>query len=389
MQVTLETYTYKPTPEEVENIRAFKPLDEEEEQTEGLHFIHKHPRDDNIIKDDASHTYTIDEQVYTSVTTIKSKFMPSFDPLKTFDFMFKHKTDKYTSTLKVNGAAPDPNYTPRPNTFQAKNKSDYHNMTAKEIATAWSDTALAGTKVHRALELLFNKYYKSMHHMSVLEIEYHLHALIKDNEMSPDTVYLLAPVIKHLHANNWKIYRTEWAIYDEEYAVAGTIDAVFYKDTPSMPENKTFMIVDWKTKSKYKKIKDGSANCYYPLRQHRACNLTEYLFQLSTYAHILRNKYGIQANTLAAVVIAKDGVGVEYLPVLNMKNALDIYKSYTQITTDITQWMKSNQIKDFPIVKEPVFVSNTTCSEYDLIHGKNDLEQDDEFFGASSSSSLF
>lgn len=381
----MKTYTYKPSQEEIDQIREFKKI--EHPDIESLCIIHKHERDDGITKNEETHTYNINDEVYTSVTTIKSKFIPSFDPLQILGYMFKPKKQSHGLKRRVNGAIPSGDETPRPDSLQAKTESIYHNKTAKEITEMWSKTAHSGTKAHQVLENFFNEYYPHIHKMKTLEIEYHLHTLAQNGEFKPDTIYLLAPTIKYLHDNDWRIYRTEWPIYDEDYMIAGTIDAVFYRYSQLNPNIKHFMILDWKTKTKYDKIKEGSETCYAPFRESKACNLTEYQFQLSTYAYILQNKYGLSVSTLCAVVITPDKVGVEYLPILNMKQALDIHKGTIQIDKEIKTWLYSNEIKDFPIIKEPAFTPNNAYSENTLLEHSFHTKMDVDNAGTGGSAS--
>lgn len=95
----------------------------------------KHIRDERILFDEPTHTYTIDgDSNYTSVTTFVHHHFEKFDADKIIDNMMKSK--KWPS-------------------------SKYYNMKREEIKKVWDDNrdcaAEAGTKLHYDIECFYNE----------------------------------------------------------------------------------------------------------------------------------------------------------------------------------------------------------------------------------------
>ena len=90
------------------------------------------------------------------------------------------------------------------------------------------------------------------------------------------------------------LYKTEWRIFDEEYCLAGTIDALFKSVTGD------WIFVDWKRCKKfvhagYKGI--GYAR-HWAISNMADVNMSHYSLQLNTYKFILARRYNINVTAM-------------------------------------------------------------------------------------------
>ena len=200
-----------------------------------------HPRDERILFDEPTHTYTIDgDSDYMSVTTFNHKLFEQFDADKIITNMRKSKNWE---------------------------TSKYFGMTDSEIKAAWDknrdNAAQAGTKMHYDIECYYNE---CPNENDSIEYKYFLNFKDRFPEL--------------------KAYRTEWTVFHEELKLAGSIDMVFENEKGEL------LIYDWKRSKEI--VKTNSWNKYSPIEAISHIpdtNYWHYCLQLNTYKAILEAKY--------------------------------------------------------------------------------------------------
>lgn len=86
---------------------------------------------------------------------------------------------------------------------------------------------------------------------------------------------------KEEHLKTKQLIGSEIIVYDEEYKIAGTIDALYYNEI-----NNSFWFIDWKSN---RKISDSNkySNLLPPLQKYENSSLIQYSLQLSVYRYIV------------------------------------------------------------------------------------------------------
>ena len=214
----------------------------------------KHIRDERILFDEPTHTYTIDgDSNYTSVTTFVHHHFEKFDADKIIDNMMKSK--KWTS-------------------------SKYYNMKREEIKKVWDDNrdcaAQAGTKLHYDIECFYNQ--------------------ISNDNSSVEYKYF--EEFNDKYGEELKPYRTEWTVFHEELKLAGSIDMIFEN------QDGTLEIYDWKRSKEIVKSdnwgKFSTTECINHLPD---TNYWHYSLQLNIYRYILEKKYDKKVTALYLVCL--------------------------------------------------------------------------------------
>ena len=156
-------------------------------------------------------------------------------------------------------------------------QSKYFEMTPSEIKLLWNsngkDARNAGTKLHDQIEKYCNN---------------------EEFDADEDD-RALDQFIAWDHKKQWTPYRTEWKIFDDDFKVAGTIDAVFKN------KKKEFVMVDWK---RCKEISRGNSfqSSIVPELDHLPdCKLVRYSMQLNLYKKIVEKNYGIKISRMLIV----------------------------------------------------------------------------------------
>ena len=216
----------------------------------------KHIRDERILFDEPTHTYTIDgDSSYTSVTTYVHQHFEKFDSDKVIDNMMKSKN--------------------WPN-------NKYYGYDREAIKKIWQDNgktaAELGTKMHYDIECFYNSI---PNENESVEYSYFLNFQEKYKELSA--------------------YRTEWTVYHEELKLAGSIDMVFEN------EDGTLQIYDWKRCKDISKTnswnKYSTTECINYLPD---TNYWHYSLQLNIYKYILEEKYDKKVTDLYLVCLHPD-----------------------------------------------------------------------------------
>jgi ATP-dependent exoDNAse (exonuclease V) beta subunit len=248
-----------------------------------------HPRDDMIVFDEPSHTYTINgETGYMSATTFVHSNFPAFDEDLIISRMMSSKNWE---------------------------KSNYYPKTAEEIKEMWAknrdEAAVAGTEMHAMIEDYYNGKI----------------ALIDLPKDSTEMCYFKEFRKDYEFDGDLDPYRTEWRVFHEELKIAGTIDMVYIHPDGELS------IVDWKRCGQIKK--DVNTTFEQPrslnpaLNELYDTNYYQYMLQLNIYKHILETKYDVKVKELVLVNLHPNNVGKSYefydVPVLNEKQITGLY----------------------------------------------------------------
>jgi hypothetical protein len=92
-------------------------------------------------------------------------------------------------------------------------------------------------------------------------------------------------------------YRSEWEVWSEEYKLAGSIDMIFYRKSDD-----SYVIYDWK-RSKEIKTENRYQSGLGPVMHLPDTNYWHYSLQLNVYRMILKEKYDMDVNELALVIL--------------------------------------------------------------------------------------
>jgi hypothetical protein len=207
--------------------------------------------DDKLKFEEEEHVYTVDDVPLTSVTTFVGQFFPKFDA----DAVAEKKAYSY---------------------------GQYKDLSKEEILAKWNKKAQDGTTVHEQIELAIKgqQFLAEPRPRAKHGIEY-WKQLKK----------------KHLFAEP----EPELRVYSEKYKIAGTIDLPYRHENGNGGLKPTYSLVDWKTNKKiYQKAYKGKKGTHKITENLEACNYVKYTLQLSTYAYILEQEYGV---TVADLVL--------------------------------------------------------------------------------------
>jgi ATP-dependent exoDNAse (exonuclease V) beta subunit len=215
-----------------------------------------HPRDDRILFDEPTHTYTIDgDSNYMSVTTFNHKLFEEFN------------ADKIIANMR-----------------KSRNwvNSKYFGQTDAEIKALWEanrdNAAQAGTKMHYDIECYYNECPNEND-----SVEYQYFMNFKD--AFPEL----------------KAFRTEWTVFHEELKLAGSIDMVFENEQGDL------LIYDWKRSkeivktSTWNKFSNNETISHIP-----DTNYWHYCLQLNTYKAMLEANYDKKVVGLYLVCLHPD-----------------------------------------------------------------------------------
>jgi len=225
---------------------------------------HKHPRDDRITFDEASHTYTIDgsREGWTSCTQFIGGFHEHFDPDTVIRKMMSGRNWR---------------------------DSKYYGMTPEQIKKQWSDSgtdaSAAGTKMHLDIEHYYNA-----------EPIGNLAGDDWSPTPGPEWDYFQAFEATWCTPRGFVPFRTEWLVFKEDIKLAGSIDMIYKK-----PDG-TLAIYDWK-RAKDIKFENKYQKMTAPLDHLPDTNYWHYSLQLNIYRRILQELYDVTVSELALVVL--------------------------------------------------------------------------------------
>jgi len=230
-----------------------------------LAVINAHPRDARIQFNEEEHSYAIDgsKEGWVSCTQFLHNFFGHFDA----DAVIK----KMMSS---------------PKWIQSK----YYGQTAEQIKAGWNSSGTeaseAGTRMHLDIEHFYNS--------SRLSIE----SMKSDDDWEPkiSAEWSMFMAYQEKIGSKMMPFRTEWLVLHEEIKVAGSIDMV-YKKTDGK-----YAIYDWK-RAKDIKTENSYQSGLGPLMHLPDTNYWHYSMQLNVYRMILKEKYDIEVDELALVIL--------------------------------------------------------------------------------------
>lgn len=245
----------------------------------------KHERDDRILFDEESHTYTIDgtRAGWISTTQFIHGFFGKFDPDDVISKMMKGR-----------------NWNP---------SNKYWGMTPDDIKKMWTDSGAeassAGTRMHLDIEHYYNAF-------PVGNLAGDAYEPLEGIEWK----YFMAYEEKFRKAKGFVPFRTEWLVFNEEIKLAGSIDMVYLK-----PDG-TLAIHDWKRAKEIKfenKYQSGLA----PISHLPDTNYWHYSLQLNIYATVLEKFYGKVVSELALVVLHPNNKNYKVVMLNRMKDEVN------------------------------------------------------------------
>lgn len=211
----------------------------------------------NLEFDDSSHNYYVRGLSYTSVTTVVKTFSRPFNSEKVASSCaVKRKTSATALMKKWENKG-----------LHAANLGNFVHATAEQIAL----------EAHENRQVILPALTQS----SAVGYVQAVYRFYQDHD---DLL------------SGWTI--PEQKVYSSQYQIAGTVDLLCWLD--GVPT-----ILDWKTSEFFKAT--SYEKMYAPLNQLYDANVIHYALQLSTYAKILRECYGYDADQLVLVQLFPSG----------------------------------------------------------------------------------
>lgn len=228
-----------------------------------------------------SHSYTCGGQrADKSVTGFLDLFMPDFDANKVLGGRFS----KRTASQRAEGGS-------------------YKNKTKEEISQEWELRRDRGSRFHE-------------------EIENHLLGRPHPAPASKEMTMVHQFLNQMQTEGGWHIYKCELRMFDEEYSLAGSVDAVFERthvpgewgaDPTPLPAPE-YAVVDWKFSNK--QLREwGDERCYHPISHMKSCPHTKYCLQVATYSYLIKKLFNLNVVEGWVVRIPPNGRVLQAVPV--------------------------------------------------------------------------
>ena len=238
----------------------------------------EHPRDTYLAFNDEGHLYIVGEVYFSSVSTIIERAFrgSKFDTQEVSASCIKKPTSKY------------------------------YGMSQQDVMAEWEDSRQKGVRLHAWIEEFYqdcrfsrNEEFLRHYFESVQEVQPHIGEVRIANGCWMN-------FLRFVHKNSsWRIYRSEWRIFHEKYAVAGTLDALFYTFEG---EEMKFILCDWK-RCKHIDYDTSMKRTPKPgVEVGEVCrsNYATYCMQLNCYRIILEDCYGIHIDYMYIVQLHPD-----------------------------------------------------------------------------------
>lgn len=230
-----------------------------------LAVVNEHPRDARIQFNEAEHSYAIDgsKEGWVSCTQFLHNFFGHFDA----DAVIK-KMMSGSNWIK----------------------SKYYGQTADQIKAGWNangaEASEAGTRMHLDIEHFYNSAKLTVASMKKYDDW--------EPKLSPEWTMFMA--YQEKIGSKMAPFRTEWLVLNEDIKVAGSIDMVYKK------KDGKYAIYDWK-RAKDIKTENTYQSGLGPLMHLPDTNYWHYSMQLNVYRMILKQKYDIDVDELALVIL--------------------------------------------------------------------------------------
>lgn len=204
----------------------------------------------SLTSEPESHTYKVNGQPFTSVTTRIGQYCEPFDANKIAQATLDRAASNATSNTK-------------------------EERTVESIKEEWKSKAAHGTRIHNDIEkyMLTGKTTESPEFTRFMSF------------MSEFTTNF--PEFQHFYP--------EQRLYDVNLRLAGTADLVVIDDA------RNCVIVDWKTTRKL--YRTSSKMCKVPYDSMIDTNLTHYTLQLNYYRMMLERWYGVKVVLMLIVLL--------------------------------------------------------------------------------------
>ena len=248
--------------------------------------INEHPRDSRIQFNEEEHSYAIDgEKIgWSSCTQFLHNFFGHFDPDEVIAKMMKNPV-KWR-------------------------QSQYYGMTPEEIKAKWAasgeEASSAGTRMHLDIEHFYNSshfeelWIKKAKTLDIIPADFAKSVACMENDdnwtpkLSPE--WTMFQNYQEKIGSKMIPYRTEWLVFNERIKIAGSIDMLYMK------KDGTYAIYDWK-RSKEIKMENRYQAGLGPVMHLPDTNYWHYSLQLNVYRMILKEKYNMDVNELALVIL--------------------------------------------------------------------------------------
>jgi hypothetical protein len=216
-----------------------------------LQTINSHPRDKLLCFEPSRHAYSSNKCAYLkSVSKVINSLFSPFNADAVISKMMK--SEKWP-------------------------QSKYYQMTPSEIKSLWNSNGKnarnAGTKLHDQIEKYCNN---------------------EEFDADEDDA-ALDQFIAWDQQKQWTPYRTEWKIFDDDFKIAGTIDAVFKN------KKNEYVMVDWKRCKEIPRGNSFQASIVSELDHLPDCKFVRYSMQLNLYKKIVEKNYGIKISHMFIV----------------------------------------------------------------------------------------
>jgi hypothetical protein len=222
--------------------------------------INRHARDERCEFYGSDHIYKIDGTIFSSVTTIISKFFPVFDAE---DAIRKMK----------NGRNWNPSHR-------------YWGLQDYIIKQMWEEKGIEASEKGTFLHDQIEKFYLGYPYQEPIEFGSFRKFNNEHDSLQP--------------------YRTEWRIFDEEFQVSGTVDFIAKNGTE-------FEMYDWKRSLKVVDPSTGNPivenrwqQGFLGLNDLGDTSFNHYAIQLSMYRYMLEKRYDIHLSRMFLVVLHPD-----------------------------------------------------------------------------------
>lgn len=323
-----------------------------------LSTINAHPRDTQLMFVEDGHYYKKEQggRFRVSVSAIKGHFFAPFaqDDSIAMKFQFPQR-DKDGKLILKNGRSMvgrSPKARMDPPDF---------GLTRKECVEKQRATSTYGTMIHakaqRYLELQLDPAVPKARRIALF---------LQTQDFSDEDINVAKQVVEAellWISEGWTIFRTEWSVFNEDFDLAGQIDVVLKRMNGLEAE---YAVLDWKT-TKFRMSsnfawKADSKNAFYPFHEYQATLGTQYLVQMTLYAHILVAKYGMKVVMVRAIGLHKEkqlGESTTWkdVPFKEMDTALDIWKNFLVLEKMTKEWEETGLTAQglFPTLTEPPF----------------------------------
>jgi ATP-dependent exoDNAse (exonuclease V) beta subunit len=229
-------------------------------------------QDPDFIFNPEYHKYTYKGEVMTSVTTLVGTFHKPFD---------------------TEG--------------KSKKKSEETGIDAEVIKAQWSENNRYANEIGTDLHNYIENYYKKVYQEVPKNLDV-VHRINKFNKIHAQKIYKLDPL------------KFETRIFSKKWKIAGTIDALFFKD------DKLYLL-DWKSNKKFthdNHIDGRYGKLLSPFQSFYKNHHNEYSIQLSMYACILE-EWGFEVANAYIVYIGPGNEDAELYKIVDMRNILREY----------------------------------------------------------------